>query len=120
MTLLQRSGQLWKIYLFGAGLLLGSLATLCQGFLYQPLGKELAMQIALGGVGLIVGSFVWAGNAIRCPQCELKIFFHALRQRGFLSWFAWLLQQEECPQCAYGGRSPAGRGGRKAKGLKRP
>jgi hypothetical protein len=119
MTLLQHTGQLWKIYVFGAALIVGSLATLCQGFLYGPLGKELAMQITLGGMALIIGSFMWAGLNIRCSQCQLKIFFYALRKKGFLSWFAWLLQQEECPQCGSGRPRPVGPG-RKAKGLKRP
>lgn len=122
MTFLQRTGQLWKVVLFGAALVLGCFATLFQGFLYAPLGKELAMQIAIGGMVLMVGSFAWAGLNIRCPKCQLKIFFYALRKQGFFSWFAWLLQQEDCPQCGDGGvgRPRAAGRNRQPKGLKRP
>ena len=54
MTLLQRSDQTWKIYLFMALFVLGSLATLLQGFLYASLGRELAMQRRARS-GFIVG-----------------------------------------------------------------
>lgn len=120
MTLLQRSNQQWKIWLFGAMLVLGSAASLLQGFLYEPLGRELAMQIAVAGMGLVVGSFLWAGLNVKCPKCELKIFYHAIRKEGFFSWFAWLLQVETCPQCGYTDPPRTAVPKRKAKGLKRP
>jgi len=120
MSLLQRSGQGWKVWLFGAMLVLGSVASLLQGFLYEPLGKETAMRIAVAGMGLVIGGFLWAGHAIRCPKCHLKIFYHAIRKQGFLTWFAWLLQAESCPQCGYADEPRQIRRSRKAKGLKRP
>ncbi len=118
MTLLQRTGQSWKIYTFMALLFTGSAMSLLQGFLYAPLGKELAMKIAIAGMGLVVISFVWTGVAIRCPNCQLKLFVHAIRKEGFLRWFSWLLQVESCPGCGHGTapRPPAAR--RKGKGLR--
>ena len=101
-------------------LVAGSAATLLQGFLYGPLGKEVAMQIAVAGMVLVVASFVWAGLAIRCPKCDLKIFFHALTKEGFFSWFAWLLQTESCPKCGHPETSRRAGSRSKAKGLKRP
>jgi hypothetical protein len=120
VTLLQRTDQSWKIYLFMGLLVLGSLATLLQGFFYAPLGRELAMQIALGGMALLIGSFVWAGQSITCPKCQLKLLYHAIRNQKFLNWFSWLLEQETCPRCGYGEvpRSPAPK--KRGKGLKRP
>lgn len=120
MSLLQRTNQLWKIYVFGGALILGCAATLFQGFLYEPLGKEVAMQIAVAGMALVIGSFIWAGLSIRCPKCQLKVFFYALRHKGFLAWFAWLLQEEDCPQCDPAEVPRTASCIRKAKGLKRP
>ena len=120
MSLLRRSGQIWKVLLFVGMLVLGSLATFMQGILNDPLGSKLALQVAWGGVGLIVASLFWGAQAVICPQCGLKLFVHAFRNQGFFTWFAWVLQVESCPACGHGEvpRSSAPR--RKAKGLKRP
>lgn len=114
VTLLQRTNQSWKIWLFVALLLIGCAATLLQGFLYAPLGKELAIKIAVAGLGVLIGVFIWAAGSIRCPECQQKLFLHAVTKEGFLTWFSWLLQVESCPKCGHG-EEP-----RKGKGLKRP
>jgi hypothetical protein len=113
------SDQRWKIYLFVALLFVGSTVTLLQGFLYEPLGRERAMQVAIAGMLLVVGAFVWAASAIRCPQCQLKLFVHAIRKEGFFAWFAWLLQAEHCPQCGHPPAPPSAGPRRKVKGLRR-
>lgn len=120
MSLLQRTEQTWKIYLFMGLFALGCAATLLQGFFYAPLGKELAMQIGLGGIFLIVGSFVWTGQNLTCPKCHLKLFYHAFRKQGFFSWFSWLLLLEQCPQCSHGETTRSTGSRKRAKGLKRP
>jgi hypothetical protein len=121
VSLLQRSNQEWKVWLFVVMLILGSATTLFQGFLYEPLGKEMAIRIAVAGMGLIVVGFVWTGIAVKCPKCQLKIFWHAITKEGFFSWFSWLLQVEACPHCGYNKSSPpTAPPKRKNKGLKRP
>ena len=120
VSLLQRTNQLWKIYVFVGALVLGCAATLFQGFLYEPLGKEVAIKIAVAGMALIIGIFLWAGQSIRCSKCQLKIFFYALTHKGFFAWFAWLLQEENCPQCGPAEAPRSTRSKRKTKGLKRP
>ena len=120
MTLLERTGQNWKVYLFIGLFVLGCAASLLQGFFYASLGKDLAIQIALGGVFLIVGSFVWAGQNVTCPKCQLKLFYHAFRHQKFLHWFAWLLQLEACPKCGPAAEPRRPRSGKKSTGLKRP
>lgn len=120
MSLLRQSGQVWKVTLFMAMLVLGCLATLLQGFFYEPLGRELAMQIAWGGVGLIIAGIIWAVQAITCPKCRLKLFVHAFRTQGFFTWFAWVLQAEVCPRCGHGQAPRSPGAGRRPKGLKRP
>ena len=120
MNLLQRTNQGWRAWLFVVMLILGGVASLLQGFLYEPLGKEVAIQIAVAGIGLIVGSFIFAGLSIVCPKCELKLFFHAFRERGFFSWFSWVLEMESCPRCGHPEKPRPAGSRRKAKGLKRP
>lgn len=119
MTLLQRTNQTWKIYLFMGLFVLGSIATLLQGFLYASLGRELAMQLALGGVVLIVGSIVWTVQNVTCPKCRHKLFFHAFRTQGFFVWFSWMLLLEQCPKCGYGAAPKSTGSSKKGKGLKR-
>ena len=120
MSLLKQTNQLWKIYVFGVALLLGSAASLLQGFFYEALGPRLAMQVGMFGIVLLVGGFVWAGFNVRCPNCQLNLFVHAFKTHGFFSWFAWLLQAESCPQCGQPEPPRATGPRRRAKGLKRP
>ena len=120
MTLLQRTNQLWKIYLFAVLFVLGCAAALLQGFFYAPLGTELAMQIGLVGVGLVVGSFVWAGQSVTCPKCQAKLMYHAFRHQNFSRWLSWLVEQEVCPKCGYGKVARTSGARKKAKGLRRP
>jgi hypothetical protein len=120
VNLLQRTNQAWKAWIFVVMLILGGVASLLQGFLYASLGREIAIQIAVAGIGLVVGSFLFAGLSITCPKCELKLFLHAFREKGFFSWFSWILQMESCPRCGHP-ESPRPVGARrKSKRLKRP
>lgn len=120
MNLLQRTDQAWKVWLFVVMLILGCVASLLQGFLYESLGKEVAMQIAVAGIGLVISSFLFAGLSITCPKCELKLFLHAFKEQRFFSWFSWILQQESCPRCGHPAAPRQTGSRRKAKGLKRP
>lgn len=120
MSLLQRTGQIWKVWAFAGMLITGSVASVLQGFLAESLGKEVAIQIAFAGIGLIVASFFFAGNGIACPKCELKLFLHAFRTQGFFTWFSWILQQESCPRCGHPEKPRPAGAKRKGKGMKRP
>jgi len=119
VNLLQRTNQTWKAWLFVVTLILGGIASLLQGFLHEALGKEVAIQIAIAGIGLVIGSFIFAGLSITCPKCELKLFLHAFREQGFFSWFSWILQQESCPRCGHPETPRPVGAKRKPKGLKR-
>lgn len=119
MNLLQRTDQAWKVWLFVVMLVLGGAASLLQGFLYDALGKERAIQLAFAGIGLIIGSFIFAGFSIACPKCGLKLFPHAFRTQGFFTWFSWILQQESCPRCNHPEVPRPVAAKRKAKGMKR-
>lgn len=107
MSLLERSNQRWKLYLFITLMALGAGVTLFQGFLYEPLGRELTLQLVVGGMLLIIATFVWAGGSIVCPACSQKLLFYALFKVGFGTWFVWLLSEEQCPKCGFTGRPAA-------------
>jgi hypothetical protein len=120
VSLLKQTNQMWKIYVFGIALLLGSAASLLQGFFYEDLGQQLAMRIGMLGIALLVSGFIWAGFNVRCPSCQLNLFAHAFKTQGFFTWFAWLLQVESCPQCGQPELPRSTGPRRKVKGLKRP
>jgi hypothetical protein len=78
---------------------LGAGLTLFQSFLAGRFGKEHILPIVVSGMLLVIGGFAWAANFITCPNCKLKLFWHAITKEGLGSWFAWLISEEECPQC---------------------
>lgn len=112
MSLIERSKQRWKIYLFLVLMALGAGVTLLQGLLYKPLGRELTLQLVVGGMLLIIATFVWAWQSIVCPGCGRKLLAYAITKVGLGTWFVWLLSEEQCPQCGYSGRPATSAGGR--------
>jgi hypothetical protein len=99
VSLLERTNQLWKLYVFGAAMALGVGLTLFQSVIAAQIGKEHTTSIALSGMALLAGCLAWTAAFITCPNCKLKLFWHALTKEGLWSWFDWLINQEECPQC---------------------
>ncbi len=105
MSLLERSKQRWKIYLFITLMGIGAGITLLQGFLYDPLGRELTTQLAVGAMVVIVATFIWAGQNIVCPHCGLRLLYYSITKVGLGTWYAWLLTEEKCPTCGFDGHS---------------
>lgn len=103
MSLLEHSQQRWKIKVFIGLMALGAGVTLFQSFLYDPLGKELAVKVAIGGMVLIVATFLWAGHNIVCPRCGLRLLYYSITKVGLGTWYEWLVSEEKCPQCGYPG-----------------
>ena len=121
MSLLKRTNQLWKLYLFVASMALGAGITLFQSFLHRLLDKETIINLVIGGMVLMIGVFAWAYAFITCPNCNLKIFWHSISEEGLGKWFTWLINLEKCPQCGSRDGLPAPdvkRGKSKARGLK--
>jgi predicted RNA-binding Zn-ribbon protein involved in translation (DUF1610 family) len=105
VSLLERSKQRWKIYLFITLMGIGAGITLLQGFLYDPLGKELTTQLAVGAMVIIVVTFIWAGQNIVCPHCGLRLLYYSITRVGLGTWYVWLLSEEKCPKCGFDGYS---------------
>lgn len=106
MSLIDRSRQRWKIYLFITLMAVGAGVTLFQTFLYDPLGRELTTQLVIGAMVLIAATFYWAGQNIVCPQCGLKLLYYSITKVGLGTWYIWLLSEEKCPDCGYSGKNP--------------
>lgn len=114
VSLIERSGQRWKINLFLLLMAVGAGITLFQGFLYDPIGRELTTQLVIAAMVLIAVTFYWAGQNIVCPQCGLKLLYYSLTKIGLGTWYIWLVSEEKCPDCGYSGqKAPAGKGRRK-------
>lgn len=99
MSVLQRTDQLWKLYVFALAMALGAGLTLFQSFLYKLLEKETITALVIGGMLLVIGAFAWAYTSISCPNCKLKLFWYSITKVGLGTWFTWLINLEKCPQC---------------------
>ena len=99
MGVLQKTDQLWKLYVFAAAMAIGAGVTLFQSFLYKLLAKETITALVIGGMFLVIGAFAWAYTSITCPSCKLKLFWYSLTKVGLGTWFIWLTNLEKCPQC---------------------
>jgi len=121
LTLLKRTDQLWKLYVFVALMALGAGVTLFQGFLYRVMDKETITYLVIGGMLLVTGVFAWAYSSIICPACKLKLLWYSITKEGLGTWFTWLINLEKCPQCEKLNGSAASnnkRGKSKSKGLR--
>ena len=61
-------------------------------------------QLAIGGIGVIlavVGTLV-ALYSVRCPKCDLRWVYWAVKTQAHTQWLHWLYEFEECPKCHHG------------------
>ena len=97
----RKSGQAWKlavagVFLFGdGGLVMGMAGGLGEGL-------DPGLFIALLGVGLLTclgGGFAWPAYSIRCRDCGLKLFWHAVAAKPHQESIIWVLVVDKCPRC---------------------
>lgn len=117
MSLIKRTNQQWKVYVFIGLMTLGCALTLSQPLYKDWLGESLTLRVGINAMMLVVANFVWACLFITCPHCKLKLFFFALTKKGLGSWFAWLTEEDKCPQCGSldGSAPPAPKYGKSKK-----
>lgn len=101
MSLLQRTNQLWKILIFCIVGAIGGSVIVFQGRLYSPLGEDFTILLVGLSTFLMVVTFVWASLSIKCPECNLRLFWHAVKKEKCGNWFTTLVSQEACPSCGY-------------------
>ena len=42
-----------------------------------------------------------ASTSVRCPNCRLKLVWHAMSTNSANDWLRWLLNAKSCPVCGY-------------------
>ena len=99
-TWLKRTGQTWKILVFGVLILVGMVLF---GFFVAVVNGKVEdgdiMYSAFAFMGAAFAAFVWLTFAIRCPECGAKPAWHFMRTARHQTWFQELLRMEDCPSC---------------------
>lgn len=96
-SFLKSSGQLWKLWLSLALVVLGwlSIPLALGGYVDQDSGALLI----LAGVFVAVCATVWASISIKCPACKARLLWRAISKESHKTWLVSLLSQSECPHC---------------------
>ena len=99
-TWLKRTGQTWKIVVFGVLILVGMALF---GFFVAVVNGKVEdgdiMYSAFAFVGAALAAFVWLVVAIRCPNCGAKPAWYFMRSASHDKWFQELLRMDHCPSC---------------------
>jgi peptidoglycan/LPS O-acetylase OafA/YrhL len=103
----QRTRQVWKIYLF-ALLLMASVTPFVLMVVVLNVGTPapwipetftLALATALGGVA----AMLWLWLSLRCPSCGASIAGSLVQAELASGWFMKLLTLTRCPKCRFSG-----------------
>lgn len=86
----------WALVFAGCVALVGEV----QGW-WGPMDPGPRTLLILGANMINVGAFAGMMLSIRCPRCQLKVLWHAMRTQPALGWLAWLNGLEACPSCGY-------------------
>jgi len=90
--------QQWKLYVGFAGLGISGLAMFFDASVAALFSVSRYMPTLVGTfVGLL--SFAWLSLVIRCSNCGLRFFWHAVSSKTAGGWLAWLVAAEKCPRC---------------------
>lgn len=101
MSLIKNSRQMWKIVLSFVVALICGCIIIFQSLLYEPIGAYNTMRLVGAAAGLCFLVFAWASFSIRCPNCQLKLFWYAVQKFKVGDWFTELLNLSKCTVCAY-------------------
>ena len=100
-TWMARTGQRWKLYLFGLFMLVSGCALAGVILLTQrPQRASGAISCAFVGIGFGLGAFLWLGLSVRCPKCKGKVGWRVLKTSSAGEWLMRLIAMDECPCCA--------------------
>ena len=103
-SLIRRTGQLWKLRLSFWWLpIIGLVTTVAAAFDVVGRTAEEGAVLILGGLALVVASYVWGVGTIRCPRCRTRLLWRAMRDKTPGEWLGWLLALEVCPTCGNSG-----------------
>jgi hypothetical protein len=96
-SFLERTGQL-HTFLIGIGLFVTIGALLVWTFLFADLTDYFPLQLlsTMSAAG-VVGA--WLCFTIKCPRCDARIVWIAVREQNIGNWLGWVLALMRCPRC---------------------
>lgn len=97
-SLLQRTGQAWKLSLGNGILVIGGALIVGGEFLLK--GPASMTSILIGTLVGIAG-FTWECLSVRCPQCRVKVVWYTYTHRSHRDAITWARHQPTCPKCGY-------------------
>ena len=98
-SVIRKTGQLWKMYLFFWGVVIGGLVMF---YGLANLGNaEIGFALSLSGMGVGIFSFIFGCVSIRCPKCNARWLWQGVSGKSSKEWLHWLLSHSECPKCKY-------------------
>jgi len=103
-SLLQRTGQLWKLRALTLGSLLAFVFFIIAPWLRNDASPS--EKLAYGILGFVCAAFglIIGFLTIRCPACHANWASRAARQHSSL-WLKWLVSLQTCPECGSNGHT---------------
>lgn len=86
-SVIQQTGQFWKLAIAVLALLVGSFA---------PIWPETGISWTAGTI-LAIGGYIFGCLSIACPDCKKKWFWEALMRA---EWYKPLFTEPTCPACS--------------------
>ena len=94
---LQRTGQRWKLAVFG--LTVGLAFVLIAGSDLSSRRHTYPLWPNLVGVLAMATAFLWFWSSVRCPACVKSVARWALTKVPVHAWFPSLVRLQQCPLC---------------------
>jgi hypothetical protein len=102
-SLVARTGQTWKVYVFLVLLVGGGVAFALMIFALNSLevSRWLPDSGTLSTVTVVAGlvAFAWLWFSLRCPDCGQAIAPRVIQEEAASSWWRTLLTMSRCPNC---------------------
>src|SRR6058998_3048946 len=94
-TWLQRTGQRWKLPLFGLTVSLAFVLIAGSDLISRT--HEYPLWPSLVGVLAIAAAFLWFWSSVKCPACGKSVARWALTKVPVHAWFPSLVRLQLCP-----------------------
>ena len=92
-----RTGQTWKVATFVIG------EAVCAAVLFSlpPGASSTRLFVDFATIVIGIGIFLWAALVVKCPECQSRFFWRAMREKPVSTWLLEALLAEECPGCGH-------------------
>jgi len=99
-SLIKKSGQMWKVYIFFISVLSAGVAFLT--ILYNESISLYLMFILVSIVTIGSLCMLYCILSIRCPYCDFHLPQYYLSKEEYSLWLIKLLTSKKCPNCNKG------------------